>query len=155
CERPSPLALASVSALTPCATLNAGSHLQARWNLDAYPGVETALRIAAALDEALLINHVVRLGRQAALERLGHLLLELHWRLDQVGLAENWSFALPLTQEFLADATGLSIVHVNRTIQQLRRDGLLDWRNHSVYIKEPRRLADLCEFKPPRPSDWA
>jgi CRP-like cAMP-binding protein len=155
CRRPSPIALSNVAALTPCLTISAGPYLQMGWKLANNPGVENALHVADALDEAHLLNHIVRLGRQTALERLSHLLLELHWRLSQVGLAADYHFALPLTQEILADATGLSIVHVNRTIQHLRRDQLVKWQNHSVTIREPRLLADLAKFKAPKPSDWS
>jgi len=154
CKRPHPIALANVSTLTPCVALHAGTHLQHGWKLQENPGLESALRVAEALDEIHLLNQAVRLGRQTALERLSHLLLELHWRLEQVGMTDGWQFSVPLTQEVLADATGLSIVHVNRTVQQLRRDHLIEWRNHAVRIAEPRLLADLAEFKPPRSSDW-
>ncbi len=154
CKRPHPIALANVSTLTPCMTLHTGPHLSGGWKLEGNPGLENAFRVAESLDEVHLLNHAVRLGRQTALERLSHLLLELHWRLEQVGMTDGWQYSVPLTQEVLADATGLSIVHVNRTVQQLRRDHLIEWRNHAVRIAEPRLLADLAEFKPPRPSDW-
>ena len=154
CRRPKPISLANVSTLTPCHTLLAGPRLQNGWQLRENPGLESALRVAEALDEIHLLNQAVRLGRHTALERLSHLLLELHWRLEQVGMTDGWQFSVPLTQEALADATGLSIVHVNRTVQQLRRDYLIEWRNHSVRIVEPRLLIDLAEFKRPRPSDW-
>ncbi len=61
---------------------------------------------------------------------------------------------MPLTQELLADATDLSIVHVNRTIQQLRRDHLIEWRSHVVTILDPQLLSEIAEYKPPRLSDW-
>jgi CRP-like cAMP-binding protein len=154
CKRPRPIALANVTAITPIAVLNAGSQLQLGCQLGAHPALETALHLAEALDEIHLLNHAVRLGRQTAFERLGHLLLELHWRLDQVGMTDGWQFNVPLTQEVLADATGLSIVHVNRTVQQLRRDHLIEWRNQVVKIVEPALLADIAEFKAPNPSDW-
>src|SRR5262249_5421096 len=105
CKRPHPIAMASVATLTPVTTLLAGPLLQLGWQLDANPGIETAFRVADALDQFYMLNHAVRLGRQTALERITHLLLELHWRLEKVGLADNWQFHLPLTQEVLADAT--------------------------------------------------
>jgi CRP-like cAMP-binding protein len=70
----------------------------------------------------------VRLGRQTAYERMAHLLLELHARLTEIGEARGDSFNLPVKQEVLADALGLSLVHVNRTLQQMRRDRLVDMR---------------------------
>jgi biotin operon repressor len=65
-------------------------------------------------------------------------MLELHERLGRVGLAEDDRFAMPLTQEALADVLGFSVVHVNRTIQQLRRDDLLDVRNGMVLMQRER-----------------
>ena len=154
CKRPSPIALTNVVAITPCVAINASPYLNVGWKLDAHPALETALNFASTLDEVHLLNQVMRLGRQTALERLSHLILELHWRLDQVGMTDGWRFTLPLTQEVLADATGLSIVHVNRTVQQLRRDRLIEWRSHTVTITEPALLTDLAEFKRPSPPDW-
>ena len=79
-------------------------------------------------------DQITRLGRRTAYERFGNLLLELYHRLHVVGLARDGRFALPLTQEMLADALGLSVVHVNRTVQQMRRDGLLELRAGTVVI---------------------
>jgi CRP-like cAMP-binding protein len=70
-------------------------------------------------------DHIVRLGRLTAYERVAHLVLDIRDRLALVGLAAPDSFPPPLTQETLADVLGLSSVHVNRMLQQLRRDGLV------------------------------
>lgn len=148
CQRASPLSLCCMTALTDCRTLAAPA-FDIGWDFPDQPGLDNALRIAEALDEARAIDHIVRLGRQTALERMAHLLLELNWRLAQVGLAESWRFHVPLTQEVMADATGLSIVHVNRTIQQLRRDRLIEWRHHVVTILAPEALEDIAEYKAP------
>jgi len=89
--------------------------------------------------EALLL-HAVRLGRLSARERTLHLLLELWERLTRAGLADGRTMLLPLTQEVLADTLGLSVVHMNRTLQQLRREELIEaqagrspWRARSVW----------------------
>jgi DNA-binding transcriptional regulator LsrR (DeoR family) len=63
-----------------------------------------------------------------------------------VGLADNGSFRLPLTQQDVADACGLSIVHVNRTIQELRRESLIEWQNQTVTPLRPQKLMDVAEF---------
>ena len=76
----------------------------------------------------------MRLGRQTAYERMAHLLLELHGRLAEIGEARGESFHLPIKQEVLADALGLSLVHVNRTLQQMRRDGLIDMRGAQLTL---------------------
>ena len=88
-----------------------------------YPGLTLAVRLLSIYETLSLQDQVVRLGRQTAYERMVHLLLELRERLDTVDMVINNVFPMPLTQEVLADALGLSIVHVNRTLQQIRRDG--------------------------------
>ena len=77
------------------------------------------------------------------------MLLELHGRLGRVGLADESCFAMPLMQEALADALGFSVVHVNRTVQQLRRDRLLDVRNGTVLLMQRQRVRDLAGWTPP------
>ena len=78
-----------------------------------------------------------------------HLLLELHHRLRTVGLAEAGRFEMPLTQEVLADALGLSIVHVNRTLQQIRREGLVEIKGGGVALLEPKLMAAVADWQPP------
>jgi len=109
-----------------------------------------ALSIAQAVEEAQMLDHLVRLGRQTALERTAHLLMELHGRLSAAGLSNGWEFPLPLTQEILADALGLSVVHTNRTLQQLRRQNLIESRNGHVTIREPEELARIGAYQRPR-----
>lgn len=87
-------------------------------------GLAQGLRATHQQDERLLTDQVMRLGRHTAYERFAHLLLELHDRLAEVGLAEQGRFEFPLTRYVLADALGLSKVHIQRTMQQLARDGL-------------------------------
>ena len=98
--------------------------------------------------EMRLLNQIVRAGRQTAYERLAHLLLEFRDRLERVGLASQNSFAMPLTQEVLADGLGLSVVHVNRTLQQLRRERLVTINDGVVTLLEPAMLTQIADFKP-------
>ncbi|MEA1834060.1 Crp/Fnr family transcriptional regulator [Methylobacterium durans] len=107
-----------------------------------------AMRALAAAEEALLSHQVTRLGRQTAYERVGHLFLELRERLCLAGVEQGDSFTLPVTQEILADTLGLSIVHTNRTIQQLRRDGLVSITGTQVTLVEPKSLAGLTDYVP-------
>jgi CRP-like cAMP-binding protein len=106
------------------------------------------MRRSAYLEDALLLDHVVRLGRQTAYERTAHLLLELHWRWMLVGQADNRSFTMPLTQEVLADFLGLSIVHVNRTLQQLRRERLIEISSAHVVLLDTVQLAVIADYQP-------
>jgi CRP-like cAMP-binding protein len=121
-------------------------------------GVETGQKHAALvvafgamamLDELFLYNQIIRLGRMTAYEKVSHLLLELCWRMAQVGALEDGAFPMPLTQEVLADALGLSIVHVNRTLQLLRREGRIELGAGVTKLKDPGLLAVLAEYADP------
>jgi CRP-like cAMP-binding protein len=151
CHRPMAVALTTAATLTPAIIADAQAIGDAVLNhADRYPNLAAALYGTASLDEAYLLNQLVRIGRQTAYERLSHLILELHARLDDVGLAEDWSFALPLTQEILADALGLSVVHLNRTLQHLRRDRLIEFRSGRMTVLQPGALEAAASFSPPK-----
>ena len=115
------------------------------------PGLAQALAALEAQEQTLLLDHVVRLGRQTAYERMAHLLLEFQRRLQLAGVGDDRRFPLPLTQEVMGDALGLSIVHVNRTLQQLRRDGLLELRYGVAILLQPERLAEIADARPAAP----
>ena len=108
------------------------------------PSVSDTLAIAYAisrgLDEAHLLGQITRLGRLNAHERIQDLLLELLERLEQAGLARGGRFAIPLTQEMLADALGLTPVHVNRMLQQARQAGELSWQGGEVALHDPKAI---------------
>lgn len=101
-------------------------------------------------EEARLLDQVTRLGRQPALERMVHLLLEFHARLAEVGKTDGTSFHLPLSQEVLSDALGLSVVHTNRTLQQLRREHLIESRGGYLILCDPERMAAIAGYRAPR-----
>jgi CRP-like cAMP-binding protein len=134
-----------VIALTPAKVQRVRAALMSQ--ITASPSLNRALAVASDHQQTRLIHQVARLGRQTAYERCAHLLLELHTRLAEIGEASGDSFHLPLKQEVLADALGLSLVHVNRTLQQLRREGLVDMRGGTVTLLDRRALAELCEFQ--------
>ena len=115
-----------------------------------YPTLARAARWATHLQDALLCEQVARLGQQNASERFAHLMLELHYRLGRLGQVQNDSFPLPLTQDFLADTLGLSVVHVNRTLKQLRQDGLLKLESGRVTLLQPETLRTLAGWTAPR-----
>jgi CRP-like cAMP-binding protein len=150
CSRRHAPELASTAALTPCRVIDARPIWQAVSRADsAHAQLAHAQRILDALDDCYLLDHIVRLGRQTAIERMCHLLLELRWRLQGVGLVRAREFALPLTQEAIGDAVGLSIVHVNRTLQEMRRRGFIELRQGRVALLEPERMAEVAEFLQP------
>ncbi|GAA0743202.1 MULTISPECIES: Crp/Fnr family transcriptional regulator [Sphingomonas] len=99
-------------------------------------GPREAYAASAALDEIYLLRQIARLGRMSAYERIQDWLSEMHERLLLAGAAGPESFPMPLTQEMLADALGLTSVHVNRTLQAMRRDGILEWRGGTVRLRQ-------------------
>lgn len=113
----------------------------------AHAALGRALTAAGMLDEILLRDQIVRLGRQTAYERLASLLLELQERLSIAGLAQGQRFGLPLTQEVMSDALGLSVVHVNRTVQQMRREGLIELGGGQVLLRQIGALRELADWQ--------
>ncbi len=112
----------------------------------ANPRLAIAVLWAASRDEAMVVEHLCGIGRRDALERTAHLLLELSVRLTLVTRGTRDGFACPLTQYHLADALGLSAVHVNRVLRELRERGLLTFQKGKVTIHDFDRLVDLVEF---------
>ncbi|HEY1606083.1 MAG TPA: Crp/Fnr family transcriptional regulator [Allosphingosinicella sp.] len=107
-----------------------------------------ALWWGTLVDEAVLRSWVVNLGRRDARARIAHLLCELHLRMQQVGLASGDRFDMPLTQEELADATGLTSVHTNRTLQRLRAEGLIELQGRVLTLLDPGALRRAAGFDP-------
>ena len=97
-------------------------------------------------DLAVLRERIVDHGRRDARERIAHLFYEMLVRYRLVGGAADGSFPFPVTQEELADATGLTPVHVNRTLQQLREDGLIALRSKTLTVLDPAELKRVAGF---------
>jgi CRP-like cAMP-binding protein len=112
------------------------------------PRLATAILWAASRDEAMVVEHLVGIGRRDADARMAHFLLELGSRLALVGLGSKEGYHCPLTQYHLADALGLSAVHVNRVLRQLRESGLVTFRDGHVTFGDYVRLAELGGFDP-------
>lgn len=110
------------------------------------PRLATAILWAASRDEAMLVEHLVGLGRRSAAERTAHFLLELAARLRLVGLGDKTGFDCPLSQYLLADALGLSAVHVNRVLRELREGGLVTFQNGRVQFEDFDGLIQFCDF---------
>lgn len=111
------------------------------------PRLATAVLWAASRDEAMVVEHLVGIGRRDAAERMAHFLLELGARLSLVGLGSRTGYACPLTQYLLADALGLSAVHVNRVLRQLREQGLVTFRDGFVTFDDYDRLVEFADFE--------
>jgi CRP-like cAMP-binding protein len=110
------------------------------------PRLATAVLWAASRDEAMVVEHLVSIGRRNALERTAHFFLELSARLKLVGLGTVQGYACPLSQYLLADALGLSAVHVNRILRELREEGLLTFHKGQVTFDDFDKLVELADF---------
>lgn len=110
------------------------------------PTLSRALWYSTLVDSAVLREWLVNIGQRSGEERVAHVLCELMVRMRVVGLSDGTSFRLPITQAELADTMGLSAVHVNRVLQQLRRDGLITWIGDELVICDPKRLMTFSGF---------
>ena len=123
-------------------------HARLKTVTEQFPHLTRMLWLSTIIDAAIHREWIVSAGRRTALEQVAHLLCELLLRYRIVGLAPGDSLRLPLTQEQLADACGLTPVHVNRVIGQLKADGLIDWRRGEVVFHDFDDLALLAGFDP-------
>lgn len=114
--------------------------------LQQHQNIAYGLRMSALVDEAMLHEWLLNVGGRTSIERLAHLLCELYLRYQTVGWARGQSYELPLKQADLADLTGISNVHVNRTLQELRRRRLIEWKNRRLSILDWAGLKALAEF---------
>jgi CRP-like cAMP-binding protein len=111
------------------------------------PKIGHAMWIDTLVDASIFREWIMNVGRRDARTRLAHLLCEFSLRLKLAGLGHDTNYELPMTQEQLADATGLTSVHVNRTIKLLEAEGLIERSNpRSIQIGDWRRLADAGDF---------
>ena len=115
--------------------------------LDNHPRIAFALQRARLAEEATGREWIANIGIRSGVERAAHLLCELLERLGSIGQASDGRFDLPLTQADLAEALGLSSVHMNRVLQTLRRDGMIALQGRHLRILAPRRLRQLAEFE--------
>jgi CRP-like cAMP-binding protein len=111
-------------------------------------GLREAYAVNAAVEQLLSYRHIARLGRFGAYERIVDWLLEIHERLAAAGLAHNGTFAFPATQEVVGDALGLTSVHVNRTLQLMRREGLLNISGGVARLLDLPRMASVVRYSP-------
>ena len=111
------------------------------------PAVGRAMWYDTLVDGSIFREWIANVGRRDARTRVAHLLCEFALRLKVAGLGDEVGYQLPMTQEQLGDATGLTSVHVNRTIKQLEADGLIDRVSpRSIAIGDWKKLADVGDF---------
>jgi CRP-like cAMP-binding protein len=139
-------ALYSVTALSD-ATVSSLSFAALIGLFDRAPRLAAAIFWSFACEAAIYAEHLIDIGRRSALERVAHFLLELLTRLQVVGLADERSYLMPLTQELIGDVLGLSVPHVNRTLRQLRDDGLVAIEEQRIVIRDIDALSVLADFE--------
>jgi CRP-like cAMP-binding protein len=115
---------------------------------EAHPLVARAMWIDTLIESAIFREWIVNVGRRDATSRLAHLLCEFTLRLEAAGLASDGRYELPMTQEQLADATGLTAVHVNRVLKELGRQGLISRDKRAIQITDWEGLRAVGDFSP-------
>lgn len=137
-----------VATLTAC-TFAVISRAELLRVINAFPAVGHVITWFACVENSMLTTRMAMLGRASARERIAHLFCELLARLQFVGLADGDStIQLPITQETLSDVTGLTPVHVNRTLQVLRANELIRLEGHRLAVPDPDRLRQVSGFSP-------
>jgi CRP-like cAMP-binding protein len=136
-----------VVAVTNCRTVVI-EHEQLRRVCETNPAATHLLWTETSIEAAIQREWLVSMGRRSAKGQMAHLFCELMVRLSAVGRSERSAFHLPLTQNELADVLGLSPVHVNRVLKELRHDGVIAWSNYWIEILDWQGLAEIAEFNP-------
>ncbi|HET7817150.1 MAG TPA: Crp/Fnr family transcriptional regulator [Sphingomicrobium sp.] len=123
-------------------------HENLRSMLEQFPHLARVYWLMTNIDAAIHREWSVSLGRRTALARMAHLFCELLVRLEVPGLADGTSYDFPLTQQELSECLGLTAVHVNRTLQELRRRGLITLEDRRLIILDRAALGKVAEFDP-------
>jgi CRP-like cAMP-binding protein len=116
--------------------------------MDSYPAIGRALWQETLAEAAIAREWVVNVGARTAYERIAHVLCEMALRLTAAGQGDGSRFEFPVTQADLADATGMTNIHVNRTLKAMRNDGLVSWTGSEVVIPDWERLQKAGTFSP-------
>lgn len=135
----------NVMALTPCRVVLV-PHVKLTAITETQPHLGRVYWFLTALDAAIHREWELSLGRRTAIQRIAHLFCELHVRLGLIAQADDAGFSLPLTQTDLSDCTGLTPVHVNRTLRELRERGLVEFRAKRVTLLDLPGLKSVAEF---------
>ena len=136
-----------IVALTPCRVARINQEQVAKLTSE-NSRIVRAMWWSTLVDQGILREWVLNVGRREAYERVGHLLCEMHFRMKRVGLVEDDRLSLPVTQEELADATGLTAVHVNRTLQRLRSEKLIEIGSGMLTLMNAAALQEAAGFNP-------
>ncbi|MDB5690363.1 MAG: Crp/Fnr family transcriptional regulator [Sphingomonas bacterium] len=137
----------NVMALTPCRIVTF-PHARLNDITEKFPHLTRVYWFLTSLESSIQREWTLSLGRRTALQRLAALLCELFIRMEIVAMTDGNSFPLPLTQADLAECAGLTSVHVNRTLRELRERGLIDVSGRRATILDMAGLQDVGEFSP-------
>jgi CRP-like cAMP-binding protein len=135
----------SVGALSGC-TILTFPHRDLKTISEQHPHLTRLLWLMTMIDAGIQREWMIGMGRRSSPAQLAHLLCELFLRLDVAGRVKDGAFVFPITQTELADALGMSTVHVNRVLQELRSEGLVTWQGQSVHIPVLEQLAERAGF---------
>lgn len=142
-----PKASWSITAISDVTVLRV-PHTQLRDLCLAYPAIALAFWRDGTADASIFSKWVGNLGRKNAAARIAHLVCEMAVRIEAAGLGKRKAFDLPVVQEHIAEATGITVVHANRTLQELRARALLRIGGGRVEIPDWNALAHAAEFDP-------
>ena len=137
----------NILTLTPC-RIGIVPHERLTRITEQHPHLTRLYWFSTNMDAAIHREWEVSLGRRSAIARIAHLFCELRVRLGIVGMTDGDSYALPLTQAELGECMGLTSVHVNRTLKELRERGLVEFRSGRVTISDLPALEQIAEFDP-------
>ncbi len=137
----------SLLTLTPC-RVGFITHEALRDICERYPRITAAFWRETLIDAAVFREWVMNVGRREAYNRMAHVFCELMVRMRAVGLAEGHSCNMPITQAEFADAIGVSTVHVNRVLQEMRADGLIELSGDRLTIPNWEKLKQVGDFDP-------
>lgn len=136
-----------VTALSDC-TVAVVPHERLQDLIERYPHVGRIYWFSTNIDAAIHREMALSLGQRSALSRMAHLFCELYVRLDAVGRASKDGYDFPLTQRELSECLGLTVVHANRTLQELRRRKLVEFEKGKLTILNHRGLEGVADFDP-------
>lgn len=135
----------SVAAITDVAVTRISRAAMEELVLD-HPGIAKAMWVNALVTASIQREWCLSIGQRSAFERLSHLFCEIYCRLEVVGLAMGGRCPFPVNQYDLADATGLTPVHINRVLQDLRKRGLIQFQRPDLFIPDLERLKAIALF---------
>jgi len=137
----------NIASLSPC-KLGFIQHQDLHHLFERHPRLTAAFWHETLVDASIFREWLLNVGQREGYSRIAHIICELALRLEAVGLVEATTFEMPITQAELADATGMTPVHVNRVLQALRSDGLIRTNKRKITIPDWQKLQEAGEFDP-------